>query len=169
MISVAPGRWRGGGIIASSGLGKVLIEADGKGSPAPRRRVGGRLAALAAASFLAGLAVSAWPVIGDRTMALLASMGEARLEAIRAMEEPLAGPDGVVRSDWLVFFESGATEAERGRLLARHESVRFVEDTFFSNGVVVSILEPATDAVDALRASPAVWLVLRDRLFYLCH
>lgn len=147
----------------------MLVEAEGKGSPAPRRRGGGRLAALAAASFLAGLAVSTWPAPGERAMALLASMGEARLDAIRAMEEPLPGPDGTVRSDWLVFFEGGATETERERLLARHESVRFVEDTFFPNGVVVSVLEPSAGAVDALRASPAVWLVLRDRPFYLCH
>lgn len=85
------------------------------------------------------------------------------------MEEPVAGPDGVARSDWLVFFERGTPEAERARLLARHESVRFVDDTFFSNGVAVTISEPSEGVVRTLRASPAVWFVLRDRPFYLCH
>lgn len=125
--------------------------------------------AVAAGAFLTGLAFASGPALGERVMRLLAALGAPRLEAIRAMEEPVAGPDGVPRTQWLVFFEGGAAPAERTRLLARHESVRFVEETFFSNGVVVSIAEPSAAVVDALRASSAVWLMLRDRAFYFCH
>ena len=148
----------------------MAMEAHGREPPGgPRASGGAWVTVLLAASFLAGLAAASWPVLGDRAMRFLALMGQPRLEAIQAMERPVAGPDGVVRSDWLVFFEDGTTPPERERLLSRYESVRFVEKTFFSNGVVVSIAEPAKPVVGALRASPAVWLLLKDRTFYLCH
>ena len=134
-----------------------------------RRRTGARLSVLAAAAFAAGLAIANWPVVSDRAMEFFVLMGQPRLEAMRAMEEPVVGPDGVARSDWLVFFEDDAPESERERLLAEHESVRFVDTTFFSNGVVVSIPDASKLAVSAIRSSPAVWLLLRDRPFYLCH
>ena len=147
----------------------MAIDAQGRKPPGARRAGGVWLVALLFASFLTGLATASWPALGDRAMRFLALMGQPRLDAIRAMEEPVAGPDGVARSDWLVFFEDDAAQAERDRLLARHESIRFVEKTFFSNGVVVSIPEPSRRIVGLLRASPAVWLMLRDRAFYLCH
>ena len=147
----------------------MSIEAHGQGPTAGRRRTGIRLSVLAATAFLAGLAVANWPAFGSRAMEFFALMGQPRLEAIRAMEEPAVGPDGIARADWLVFFEDDAPEAERARLLARHESVRFVDRTIFSNGVVVSIPESSKAIVSAIRSSPAVWLMLKDRAFYLCH
>ncbi len=147
----------------------MSTEADRREAPGARRNAGARLSILAAAAFAAGLALANWPVVGDRAMALLALMGQPRLEAMQAMEEPVVGPDGVARADWLVFFEDDAPEAERAGLLARHESVRFVDRTIFSNGVVVSIPDTARAVVGAIRSSPAVWLMLKDRPFYLCH
>ena len=47
--------------------------------------------------------------------------------------------------------------------------MRFVDETIFSNGVVVSIPDSARAVVQAIRSSPAVWLMLKDRPFYLCH
>ena len=138
-------------------------------APAARRKTGARLSILAAAAFSAGLAIASWPVVGERVMEFFALMGQPRLEAMRAMEEPVVGPDGVARTHWLVFFEDDAPETERERLLARHESVRFVERTIFADGVVVSIPDSARAVVGALRSSPAVWLMLKDRPFYLCH
>lgn len=144
-------------------------EAGRPGAPPARRKAGARLSILAGAGFAAGLAIANWPTVGERAMEFFALMGQPRLEAMRAMEEPVVGPDGVARSDWLMFFEDDASPAERERLLARHESVRFVDRTFFASGVVVSIPDSAKVVVDALRSSPAVWLMLRDRPFYLCH
>ena len=118
---------------------------------------------------VAGLAIANWPPVSDRAMHFLALMGQPRLEAMRAMEEPVVGADGIARIDWLVFFEDEAPEPERRRLLAEHESVRFVDRTIFSNAVVVSIPDAAKAVVAAIRSSPAVWLMLRDRPFYLCH
>ena len=147
----------------------MSAEAGRPEAPAARWKTGTRLSVLAAAGFAAGLAVANWPAVGERAMEFFALMGQPRLEAMRALEEPVVGPDGVARTDWLVFFEDDAPEAERERVLARHESVRFVEPTIFSSGVVISIPDSARAVVDALRASPAVWLMLRDRPFYLCH
>ena len=147
----------------------MSAEAGRPEAPPARWKTGARLSVLAAAGFAAGLAVANWPVVGERAMEFFALMGQPRLEAMRALEEPVVGPDGVARTDWLVFFEDDAPEAERERVLARHGSVRFVEPTIFSSGVVVSIPDSARAVVDALRASPAVWLMLRDRPFYLCH
>lgn len=144
-------------------------EAGRPGGRAARRKTGARLSILAAAGFAAGLAIANWPVIGERAMEFFALMGQPRLEAMRALEEPVVGLDGVARTDWLVFFEGDASPADRERLLARHESVRFVDRTIFSSGVVVSIPDSAKAVVGALRSSPAVWLMLRDRPFYLCH
>ena len=124
---------------------------------------------LAAAAFAAGLAIANWPAVGERAMEFFAVLGQPRLEAMRAMEEPVVGPDGIARSDWLVFFEDDAPESERSGLLDRHESVRFVGETIFSNGVVVSVPDSARAVVQAIRSSPAVWLMLKDRPFYLCH
>lgn len=134
-----------------------------------RRRRGVRVALLAGAAFLVGLAAANGPALGDRAARLLALMGQPRLDAMQALEEPVVGADGVARSDWLVFFERETPEPERERLLARHEPVRFVERTIFPNGVVVSVPEPSGPVIEALRASPAVWLVLKDRPFLLCH
>ena len=147
----------------------MSTEAGRPEAPAARRKTGARLSILAAAGFAAGLAIANWPVVGERAMEFFALMGQPRLEAMRALEEPVVGPDGVARTDWLVFFEDHASQADRERLLARHESVRFVDRTIFSSGVVVSIPDSAKAVVGALRASPAVWLMLRDRPFYLCH
>lgn len=147
----------------------MSTEAGRPQAPATRRKVGARLSILAAAGFAAGLAIANWPVVGERAMEFFALMGQPRLEAMRALEEPAVGPDGVARTDWLVFFEDDASQADRERLLARHESVRFVDRTIFSSGVVVSIPDSAKAVVGALRSSPAVWLMLRDRPFYLCH
>ena len=124
---------------------------------------------LAAAAFAAGLAIANWPAVGDRAMEFFALMGQPRLEAMQAMEEPVVGPDGIARTDWLVFFDDDAPESERSGLLERHQSVRFVDETIFSNGVVVSIPDSAKAPVEAIRSSPAVWLMLKDRPFYLCH
>ena len=128
-----------------------------------------RLALLAAAAFAAGLAIANWPAVSDRAMRFFALMGQPRLEAMRAMEAPVIGADGIARTDWLIFFEDEVLEPRRRRLLAEHESVRFVDRTIFSNGVVVSIPDAAKAVVTAIRSSPAVWLMLRDRPFYLCH
>ncbi len=147
----------------------MSAEAGRPGARAARRKTGARLSILAAAGFAAGLAIANWPVVGERAMEFFALMGQPRLEAMRALEEPVVGPDGVARTDWLVFFEDHASQADRERLLARHEAVRFVDRTIFSSGVVVSIPDSAKAVVGALRASPAVWLMLRDRPFYLCH
>ncbi len=147
----------------------MSIDAQRPSAPPARWKAGTRLSILAAAAFAAGLAIANWPVVGDRAMAFFALMGQPRLEAIRAMEEPVVGADGVARADWLVFFEDGAPQAERSRLLARHESVRFVDETIFSNAVVLSIPESSKSVVSAIRSSPAVWLMLKDRPFYLCH
>lgn len=147
----------------------MSTEARQTGAPRVRRKAGIRLSMLAAAAFAAGLAIANWPAVGDRAMELFVLLGQPRLEAMQAMEEPIVGPDGIARSDWLVFFEDDAPESERSGLLDRHESVRFVDETIFSNGVVVSIPDSARAVVQALRSSPAVWLMLKDRPFYLCH
>ena len=147
----------------------MSTEARGPGAPRIRRKAGLRLSMLAAAAFAAGLAIANWSAVGDRAMELLIRLGQPRLEAMQAMEEPVLGPDGIARSDWLVFFEDDAPESERSGLLDRHESVRFVDETIFSNGVVVSIPDSARAVVRAIRSSPAVWLMLKDRPFYLCH
>ena len=147
----------------------MSIEAERPRDLNARRRAGTRLALLGAAAFAAGLAIANWTLVSGRAMELLALMGQPRLEAMRAMEEPVVGPDGVARSDWLVFFEDEAPESERARLLAEHESVRFVDQTIFASGVVVSIPDGAKAVVSAIRSSPAVWLMLKDRPFYLCH
>ena len=147
----------------------MSIEARGRGAPAGRRKTGALLSVLAAAAFAAGLVIANWPVVGDRAMEFFVLMGQPRLEAMQAMEEPIVGPDGVARTDWLVFFEDDAPETARATLLARHESIRFVDRTFFSNGVVVSIPDSARAVVRAIRSSPAVWLMLKDRPFFLCH
>lgn len=147
----------------------MSTEARRPAAPRVRRKAGIRLSMLAAAAFAAGLAIANWPAVGDRAMELFVLLGQPRLEAMQAMEEPIVGPDGIARSDWLVFFEDDAPESERSGLLDRHESVRFVDETIFSNGVVVSIPDSARAVVQALRSSPAVWLMLKDRPFYLCH
>lgn len=147
----------------------MSTEARRPGAPRVRRKAGVRLSMLAVAAFVAGLAIANWPAVGDRAMELFVLLGQPRLEAIRAMEEPLVGPDGIARSDWLVFFEDDAPESERSGLLDRYGSVRFVDETIFSNGVVVSIPDSAKAAVQSIRSSPAVWLMLKDRPFYLCH
>ena len=137
--------------------------------PAARRKAGARLSVLAAAAFAAGLAIANWPAVGDRAMEFFVMMGQPRLEVIRAMEQPVVGPDGIARTDWLVFFEDDTPRSERAGLFDRHESVRFVDRTVFSNAVVVSIPDSARSVVRAIRSSPAVWLMLKDRPFYLCH
>ncbi len=147
----------------------MSAEAQRPGAPRVRRKAGVRLSMLAVAAFAAGLAIANWPAVGDRAMEFFVLLGQPRLEAMQAMEEPIVGPDGVARSDWLVFFEDDAPESERSGLLDRHESVRFVDETIFSNGVVVSIPDAARAVVRAIRSSPAVWLMLKDRPFYLCH
>ena len=147
----------------------MSIEAERPQVPHARRKAGARLSLLAAVAFAAGLAIANWPVVSGRAMEFFALMGQPRLEAMRAMEEPVVGPDGIARSDWLVFFEDDAPESERARLLAEHESVHFVDRTFFASGVVVSIPDKARAVVRAIRSSPAVWLMLKDRPFYLCH
>ena len=147
----------------------MSTEAGRPEAPAGRWKTGARLSILAAAGFAAGLAIANWPVVGERAMEFFALMGQPRLEAMRALEEPVVGPDGVARTDWLVFFEDHASQADRERLLARHEAVRFVDRTIFSSGVVVSIPDSASAVVDALRVSPAIWIMLKDRPFYLCH
>ena len=147
----------------------MSTEARRPGAPPARRKVGVRLTMLAAAAFAAGLAIANWPAVGDRAMEFFALMGQPRLEAMQAMEEPVVGPDGIPRSDWLLFFEDDAHESERSGLLDRHQSVRFVDETIFSNAVVVSIPDSAKAVVQAIRSSPAVWLMLKDRPFYLCH
>ena len=147
----------------------MSIEVERPQPPPLRRRAVSGLVLLAVAAFAAGIAIANWPTIADRAMRMLAYLGQPRLEAMQAMEEPVIGPDGIARTDWLVFFEDDATQAERARLLERHGSVRFVERTIFSNGVVVSVPDSARAVVDAFRSSPAVWLMLKDRPFYLCH
>ena len=147
----------------------MAFEARRPEFPPTRRKAGAWLSILAAAAFAAGLAIANWPAVGDRAMDFFALMGQPRLEAMQAMEEPVVGPDGIARSEWLVFFEDDAPESERNGLLDRHTSVHFVDTTFFSNGVVVSIPDSANAVVQAIRSSPAVWLVLKDRPFYLCH
>lgn len=147
----------------------MSTEARRPGAPGLRRKAGVRLSVLAAAAFVAGLAIANWPAVGDWAMDLLVLLGQPRLEAMQAMEEPVVGPDGIARTDWLVFFEGDAPESERSGLLDRHESVRFVDETIFANGVVVSIPDSARAVVQAIRSSPAVWLMLKDRPFYLCH
>ena len=147
----------------------MSIEVDRPGSVRGRRKAGARVTVLAVVAFVAGLAIANWPVVADRAMQFFVLMGEPRLEAMRAMEEPVIGPDGVARTDWLVFFEDEADESERDRVLAAHDSVHYVDKTFFSNGVVVSIPDAAKATVSAIRSSPAVWLMLKDRPFYLCH
>ena len=147
----------------------MSIEVERPGPLRARRKAVAQVVVLAAAAFAAGLAIANWPVVSDRAMRFFALMGQPRLEAMRAMEEPVVGPDGIARTDWLLFFEDEAPEPERRRLLAAHESVRFVDRTIFSNGVVVSIPDGAKAVVTAIRSSPAVWLMLRDRPFYLCH
>ena len=147
----------------------MSTEARRPGAPRLRRKAGVRLSMLAVAAFVAGLAIANWPAVGDRSMELLVLLGQPRLEAMQAMEEPVVGPDGIARTDWLVFFEGDAPESERSGLLDRHESVRFVDETIFANGVVVSIPDSARAVVQAIRSSPAVWLMLKDRPFYLCH
>jgi len=134
-----------------------------------RRRAGVRFSVLAVAAFVAGLAIANWPAVRDRALDLLVLLGQPRLEAMQAMEEPIVGADGIARTDWLVFFEDGVSGPERSGLIDRHESVLFVDETIFSNGVVVSIPDSAKAVVEAIRSSPAVWLMLKDRLFYLCH
>ena len=145
------------------------MEAQRPGAPPARRKTGTRLSLLAVAAFAAGLAIANWPVVGERAMEFFALMGQPRLQAMQAMEEPVVGPDGIARTDWLVFFEDDAPEKERERVLARHESARFVDRTIFSNAVVISIPDSARAVVGAIRSSPAVWLLLKDRPFYLCH
>ena len=145
------------------------MEAQRPGAPPARRKTGTRLSLLAVAAFAAGLAIANWPVVGERAMEFFALMGQPRLQAMQAMEEPVVGPDGIARTDWLVFFENDAPEKERERLLTRHASVRFVDRTIFSNAVVISIPDSARAVVGAIRSSPAVWLLLKDRPFYLCH
>ena len=148
----------------------MSFEAQRSGAPPPtRRKAGAWLLALAAAAFAAGLAIANWPAVGDRAMEFFVLMGQPRLEAMQAMEQPVAGPDGIARTDWIVFFEADAPQSERAGLIERHESVHFVDRTIFSNGVVVSIPDSARAVVQALRSSPAVWLMLKDRPFYLCH
>ena len=147
----------------------MSIEAERPEPVRARRRAGAWLSVLAVAAFAAGLAIANWPIVSDRAMEFFALMGKPRREAMRAMEEPVIGPDGVARTDWLVFFEDDASQTDRDRLLAEHESVRFVDTTIFSNGVVVSIPDAAKLVVSAIRSSPAVWLMLKDRPFYLCH
>ena len=147
----------------------MSTEARRRGAPRVRRKAGIRLSMLAVAAFVAGLAIANWPAVGNRAMELLVLLGQPRLEAMQAMEEPVVGPDGIARTDWLVFFEGDAPESERSGLLDRHESVRFVDETIFANGVVVSIPDSARAVVQAIRSSPAVWLMLKDRPFYLCH
>lgn len=148
----------------------MSFEAPRSGAPAPaRRKAAAWLSVLAAVAFAAGLAIANWPAVGDRAMEFFVLMGQPRLEAMQAMERPVAGPDGIARSDWLVFFEGDAPQSERAGLIERHESVRFVDRTIFSNGVVVSIPDSARAVVQAIRSSPAVWLMLKDRPFYLCH
>jgi len=148
----------------------MSFEAQRSGAPAPaRRRAGAWLLALAAAAFAAGLAIANWSAVANRAMEFFVLMGQPRLEAMRAMEEPVVGPDGIARTDWLVFFEDDAPRSERAGLIERHESVLFVDRTIFSNGVVVSIPDSARAVVQAIRSSPAVWLMLKDRPFYLCH
>ena len=147
----------------------MSIEVERPGPLRARRRAVVRLALLAAAAFAAGLAIANWPAVSDRAMRFFALMGQPRLEAMRAMEAPVIGADGIARTDWLIFFEDEVLEPRRRRLLAEHESVRFVDRTIFSNGVVVSIPDAAKAVVTAIRSSPAVWLMLRDRPFYLCH
>ena len=147
----------------------MSTEARRPGAPRVRRKAGVRLSMLAVAAFAVGLAIANWPAVGDRAMELLVLLGQPRLEAMQAMEEPVLGPDGIARTDWLVFFEDDALESERSGLLDRHESVRFVDETIFSDGVVVSIPDSAKAVVQAIRSSPAVWLMLKDRPFYLCH
>ena len=147
----------------------MSIEAERPSALRVRRRSGVRISILAAIAFAAGLAIANWPVFSSRAMEFFALMGQPRLEAMRAMEEPVVGPDGVARSDWLVFFEDDAPQSDRDRLIAEHEPVRFVERTIFSNAVVVSIPDTARAVVSAIRSSPAVWLMLKDRPFYLCH
>ena len=148
----------------------MSFEAQRSGAPPPtRRKAGAWLLALAAAAFAAGLAIANWPAVGDRAMEFFVLMGQPRLEAMQAMEQPIAGPDGIRRTDWLVFFEDDAPQSERAGLIDRHESVHFVDRTIFSNGVVVSIPDSARAVVQAIRSSPAVWLMLKDRPFYLCH
>ena len=147
----------------------MSTEARRPGAPRVRRKAGIRLSMLAVAAFVAGLAIANWPAVGDWAMDLLVLLGQPRLEAMQAMEEPVVGPDGIARTDWLVFFEGDAPESERSGLLDRHESVRFVDETIFANGVVVSIPDSARAVVQAIRSSPAVWLMLKDRPFYLCH
>ena len=144
-------------------------EARRPGAPRVRRKAGIRLSMLAVAAFVAGLALANWPAVGERAMEFFVLLGQPRLEAMQAMEEPIVGPDGIARTDWLVFFEDDAPESERSGLIDRHESVRFVDGTIFSNGVVVSIPDSAKAVVQAIRSSPAVWLMLKDRPFYLCH
>ena len=128
------------------------------------------LSILAAAAFATGLAIANWPLVSERAMQLFALMAQPRLEAMQAMEQAVVGSNGIARTDWLVFFDDDASESERQRLLAEHdESVRFVDRTFFSSAVVVSIPDAAKTVVSDIRSSPAVWLVLKDRPLYLCH
>ena len=145
------------------------VEAWQSGVTRVRRRAGVRFSMLAAAAFAAGLAIANWPAVRDRAMELLVLLGQPRLEAMQAMEEPVVGADGIARTDWIVFFEDDVSGSERSGLLDQHESVLFVDETIFSNGVVVSIPDSAKAVVETIRSSPAVWLMLKDRLFYLCH
>jgi len=147
----------------------MSIEAWQSGVTRVRRRAAVRFSMLAVAAFAAGLAIANWPAVRDRGMGLLALLGQPRLEAMQAMEEPVVGADGIARTDWLVFFEDDVSGSERSGLLDRYESVLFVDETIFSNGMVVSIPDSAKAVVEAIRSSPAVWLMLKDRLFYLCH
>ena len=147
----------------------MTVEVERAEPARARRRTGAWISILAVAAFATGLAIANWPVVSDRAMEFFALMGQPRLDAMRAMEEPVVGPDGIARSDWLVFFEDESSTSDRQRLLAEHESVRFVDTTIFANGVVLSIPDAAKLVVSAIRSSPAVWLMLKDRPFYLCH
>lgn len=134
-----------------------------------RRRPGLWLALLAIAAFLVGLGVANGPAIGERVSQWLVVLGEPRLEVMQVMEKPVVGPDGVARTDWLLFFEDHVEVADRARVFAQHPTMQEIEPTIFDSGVVVSVVEPSGPTIEALRASPDVWLVLRDRPFYLCH
>jgi len=142
-------------------------DGGGRGASAGRRTGPRWLWGLAAAAFLIGADAGSGGTLGAQVLRILALLGAPQYDAYREMYAPGNGL-GQERSDYLFFFHRGGG-AEASAYLAGDPLIRVSDQTIFSNGLVVSLPEPAGPIVAKLRAQPFTWMVLRDRPYFFCH
>ena len=126
----------------------------------------GLAAGLVATAFVVGVFLGSDGAAGDKALRLLAALGAPRYEAVRSAY----APDADERASYLLFFDEASAEDPRVEaFLAARPELEITGYTVFANAVVLSGPPPPSPWVEALRAEPFVWLLLRDRPFFFCH